>query len=165
MSHSLILGVTGSGKTTLAKHIAKRLKRVIVFATYKSDWQCFHFTDNVSELVSIVETNKRLNIFIDEAGESLKRNDKEFQFLATRTRHFGHNVFFITQRANQLTPNIRTNCESLYCFKQSFNDASVLAQEFADETIMKVTELPKFYFYEKPFGCQVGKFKKVEKYF
>lgn len=164
MSHSLILGVTGSGKTTLAKHMARALKRVVVFATYKSDWPCDYFTKDIFHLCEIVKTNKKLNIFIDEAGTTLERNDTEFQFLATMSRHFGHNVFFITQRAKQLTPNIRTNCESLYCFKQSEEDAKVLAGEFADKNIMRVVELPRFFYYEKPYGCQAGKFKKVSKF-
>lgn len=54
---------------------------------------------------------------------------------ATMGRHWGHKVYFITQRVKQISPNIRTQCSELVIFKQSLNDTKDLADEFVEPMI------------------------------
>ena len=159
MGHALITGVTTSGKTTLAKHLASRLKRVAVYARYDSDWGVgkVFYTSSIKSISRFVETNINCNIFIDESGEAICRNDNAYQFLATRTRHFGNRVFFITQRYKQLTPNIRFNCDSLYIFRQNVADCEELAK--INPVFFDANKLVKYHYYEMatPFSEVVEK--------
>jgi len=141
--HTCILGRTGTGKTRAAKFLASKLARVAVCEPVKTDWgaPAIH-TTNIDDLLTLAQLNKNLNIFIDEAGEMLKRNDA-YQFLATRSRQYGHNVFFIAQRACMLTPVMRNNCESIYAFNQCNSDSKILADDFANEIFLELPKLKK----------------------
>jgi len=154
MGHALILGQTECGKTSLAKVLATLCPRVAVYSTYKSDWgkNVVFFATDLDALVTFAQTNKNCNIFIDESGESINR-DRQYQFFATRARHFGHRVFFITQRANQLTPTIRLNCSALYVFRQSPKDAQLLYDDFGHDEILEATKLKKYEYIELVTTC------------
>jgi len=131
--HSLIVGMTESGKTTLAKNIAFQLMRkkqpVMVLDILGSQWPANFQTTNIIEFMNYVSRVKNCYIFIDEAGEVGKLN-KEFYWLATRSRHFGHSVFFITQRSMQLKPIIRGQCQQLFLFCSTKKDCQILYEDF-----------------------------------
>lgn len=93
-------------------------------------------------LQKVCKSNRDLDVFVDEAGETLLR-DSEYQFLATRSRQYGHRLFFIAQRAQQVLPIIRNNCEAVYCFRQSKPDAEILAREYADPVFLSACTLKK----------------------
>ena len=151
MPHAIILGVSGCGKTTLAKQLAGRMQRVAVCEfggskrVGKTNWgkPAFHTMD-IDSLLYFAQHNIRCNIFIDDAGDNMRRS-KDFDFFTTCGRRWGHTVFLITQRANQLTPNIRTNCETIYCFRQSDYDVELLLQDFPTD-FNKAKTLPKYEF-------------------
>lgn len=87
-------------------------------------------TDSAGAVVEALQANRNCDVFIDEGGETMRR-DPCYQFLATRARQYGHRVFFIAQRANQLLPVIRKNCTAVYCFRQCASDARLLSDDFA----------------------------------
>lgn len=143
--HSIILGITGTGKTTLAKRLSNQSQRqVVVLEPFTTGgWNSnAYFAQDADEVLAIAQSNKNLDIFIDESAETLCR-DNAFQFLATRSRQYGHRVFFIAQRASQILPVIRNNCETVYCFRQSKKDAEIIANDLADDCFLQCAKLSK----------------------
>jgi ABC-type dipeptide/oligopeptide/nickel transport system ATPase component len=164
MPHGIILGVSGCGKTTLAKKIAKSVPRVAV-CEYggkakigKTDWgkPAYHTLD-INSLLWFAQNNINCNIFIDDAGDNLARA-RDYDFFTTCGRRWGHTIFLITQRANQITPNVRSNCETLYCFRQSQQDIDLLMADFPIE-FQKCASLKK-----GEFLVQKTRFDKVLEY-
>jgi len=131
--HSLIVGMTESGKTTLAKNLASNLvlkkQPVMVLDILGSAWGVNYQTNKIEDFMAKVSEVKNCYIFIDEAGEVGALN-KEFMWLATRSRHYGHSVFFITQRSLQLKPIIRAQCQQLFLFCSAKRDCHMLYEDF-----------------------------------
>ena len=144
--HSLIVGMTESGKTTLAKRLATnimgRQKPVLVLDILGSKWNCNYQTHKIDEFMGIVKDIQNSYIFVDEAGE-VGKLDKEFYWLATRSRHLGHSVFFITQRAKQLAPIVRNQCKNLFLFCSSYMDCKSLYEDFNFTEILEGNNLPQ----------------------
>ena len=63
--------------------------------------------------------------------------------LATQGRHWGHKMFFITQRVKQLSTNLRDQCSEVVIFKQSLADTKDLANEFVEPEINNAHQLNK----------------------
>lgn len=158
--HTLISGCTESGKTTLAKSFARKLrlagKPVVVCDILASQWDCNILFDDPEEFLAYVQTVEKCYIFIDEAGE-VNSLHKELSWLATRSRHYGHSVFFISQRVMALKPIVRTQCSVLHTFTMSFNDAKLLCDDFNHEELIEATKLQQGHF----LSCT--RFGRVEK--
>jgi len=150
MSHSLILGMTGSGKSSLAKKLAISFEakdmRVAVLDPLGYDWPVTFHTDDPDGYMQYVRSHTRMVLFVDESGEVLKQHDKEKQWLATQSRHFGHSVFFIGQRNIQIPRTMRDQCETFYIFTLNIKDARNLADETNKPEIVGVADLPKMTF-------------------
>lgn len=156
MPHTLIIGITGSGKTTLAKRLAIRYANqgipVLVLDPFKSpEWQANLITDEPDEFVDIVFENLNCAIFVDESADMIGRWAGTMQKLATQSRNLGHNVHFICQRPKQLDINMRTQCESIFVFKLSYHDAKELAIEFVANELSNSAGLLK-----GEFICKIG---------
>jgi len=65
----------------------------------------------------------------------------ELEELATNSRKRGHNCHFISQRAAQVHPNIRTQCVNVFLFKQGYKDAASICEEFATDEFLKAPYL------------------------
>ena len=158
--HSLIVGMTESGKTTLAKSFATKLlasgKTVLVLDILASRWNATFQTSDINEFMNVVKNMENSYIFVDESGEVGKLH-KEFYWLATRSRHYGHSVFFITQRAKQLQPIIRSQCRNLFMFATSKMDCITLHEDYNFPEILEGTKLPQGTF----LSC--SRFKKCTK--
>lgn len=150
MSHALLAGATEMGKTSLAKLLAKAMNRVAVFEVeYKTPWPntVFHTTD-INDLLLFAKTNKNCNIFIDDSEEATDR-DRQYNFFATRARHFGHRFFFLMQRPVQVLPTIRNNCSAIYLFRINPVDAKQLAIDFNEPMLEDAPNLPSGAFFCK----------------
>ncbi len=160
--HSLIVGMTESGKTTLAKNICTKLKQqnqpVMVLDILGSKWDCNYQTNKINEFMDYVSRVRNCYIFIDESGEVGKLN-KEFYWLATRSRHYGHSVFFITQRSLQLKPIIRAQCKQLFLFCSTKKDCQILYEDFNHKEILNGNNLPQGIFYHSQRFQQCKKIK------
>ncbi len=133
--HSLIVGVTMAGKTTLVKRLAGHFSNagtpVIVLTAFKHDpWPADFVTDDPDEFMRVVFNHTRCLVIVDEAGEYAGQYDKTMMTLATRGRHNGHLCMFIAQRANMINRNIRVNCRNLFLFRSSKQDCELLANDF-----------------------------------
>ena len=161
MSHSLIIGSTESGKTSLAKKFAKILmsqnKTVLVCDILGSEWNCDYMLSDPYELLYIAKNNKQCHIFLDESGDYLRVGDKELHWFATRSRHQGHSCYFISQRANMLAPTVRNQTTRLFMFTTSSSDSKLMADEYNDSMLYEGNRLKKLEYY------YAGRYKKAEK--
>mgnify|MGYP005849283253 CR=1 FL=1 len=150
--HSLIVGRTESGKTTLAKILAaafvERGKDVAILdPLLDPGWEGTLITKEPTEFLHYVKTNKGLILFVDESGSMIGRYNPEMDWLATSSRHMGHSVFFICQRAQQISLTIRAQCSKTYLFASIRQDAEYFADEYNEPTILTAPKMIAGEFY------------------
>ena len=135
MAHTVIMGMSESGKSTLAKRIANSFQaqgiKVIVFNPLR-DWWSDPVpdlqTDNISEVTRVAKLSWSCAIFIEECSDV---STKQIKWFATQARHRGHASHFIAQRGKgMVAPTIRDQCRYLACFRVSLDDAKTLAAEY-----------------------------------
>lgn len=148
MAHTLIIGITGSGKTTLAKALCQRyirqgVKAFVLDPLLSDEWQANFITDNPDEFLQVAFENVNCALFIDESAETIGRYAGVMQKLATSSRNLGHNAHFICQRPKQLDINMRTQCENIFVFKLSFYDTKELAKEHVADDLLYAPKLSK----------------------
>lgn len=135
-----------SGKTTLAKKLAKRHKLIhnrpiiVLDPVLDPDWQADFITDDEEEFLQAYWRNKNCSAFFDEGGD-IGRYNKAMDKTATRGRHWGHKNFYICQRAKMISTNIRTQCSDIAIFKTSYDDSKDLANEFVEPMINEANNL------------------------
>lgn len=145
--HSLILGATESGKSTLAKKLCAEFVRtksgVLVLDPLASKWPTDQVFTEPELFLSFFWSCTNRKVFIDESGESVGRVNDEMIKTGTRGRHNGHSVFFITQSRTQLSPILRRQCSQLFCFAIGPDEAEVLAEEWICPGLLKAPTLPQ----------------------
>lgn len=161
MSHVLIFGMTESGKTTLAKRLAARWREngsciIILDSLNDPGWECgtqdFQ-TSDPDEFIAVFWASRRCAVFIDEAGDAVGRYNTVMQRTATRGRHWGHSVHFISQRGVQISPTVRDQCSDIYLLTSSLKDGKVHADEWNQPTLAQCNALGKGnYFHATRFG-------------
>lgn len=127
-----------SGKTTLAKRLVRKASDAgrLVFVLdplLDPEWKNHGadvVTNNPAHFLMLCRKNKNCSLFVDEAGEYCDRHSKDMFWLATQSRHWGHQSYFMSQRANQIAINIRNNCSKLFCFNIRPSDAKLLSDDF-----------------------------------
>lgn len=148
MGHSLICGSTESGKTTLAHQIANYyagLKngdapQIIVYdpvltPTSAGTWpdNAVLFNQKIKFLEYVRKIGGRYVIFIDESDNLFSHEQKENFWLLTKGRHFGFEIFLITQRPKMIAPSVRCQCATAYVFRLSRTDLKMVGDDFAHE--------------------------------
>jgi len=149
--------MTESGKTTLAKTLASRYQKAgftcIVLDAIGDNWPTEYVYNDKDLFLDVVKRSRRCMVFIDEAGEAVGRYDSEMFWLATRGRHYGHSVHFITQRGQQLSPTVRGQAGYLALFNCSSTDARLLGDEWNREELRNAHQLARGeYFWTPRFG-------------
>ena len=146
----LIVGSSETGKSLLAKSIAREMESrgiiVTVYDPVMSEWSEHAFVTHdeaafLEELKSNYESGEPQAVFIDEADTLLSISHKHNHWILTRGRHFGLHPYVITQRPALVAPTVRSQCNELYCYRVSKDDAILLADDFAHEGIKDATEL------------------------
>lgn len=156
--HAMICGMTESGKTTLAKILAKRIRAkgynvVVLDPLQDPEWEADYQTDDPDKFMEVARNSIRCLLVVDEAGESVGQYDKTRHWLATRARHWGHTSFFLAQRAQMIARTVRDQCGIAYLFRMSLDDAKLMANEFAEEELKNINRLKQFeFFYVTRFG-------------
>lgn len=140
--HTLICGVTLSGKTTLARELARAAadagQNVIVFdpvgtATAGGGWPASAIVfDDSAAFFEYVERPDVIgaHVFIDEAADFFSVGDRSNFWLLTRGRHFYLHVYLIAQRPKMIAPNARTQCGRCYMFRLAVEDADEIGRDF-----------------------------------
>ena len=148
--HRLIVGQSMSGKSNLAKYIAGLFHsgggRVLIFDPLQSGgWPSGENVEKYSKpevFLNAVAQARESAVFIDEAKVLWDHDVKAADRILYQYRHHGLQVHLIAQRAKMIRPNARDQCATLYAFKQSREDADILAGNYGDETRV-VTGLAK----------------------
>ena len=144
--HTLIIGMTESGKTTLGKILCSSYKAAgfgtIVFDAAFNEWRADFQTGDADKFFRYAVRARRCMLFVDEAGKAVKWSARERVDLATLFRHLGHSALFLGQRPAMIAPSVRYNCARLCLFRTSREDAADLAAEWGHREIMSAPDLP-----------------------
>lgn len=158
MAHALILGMTESGKTTLAKKLAQMYKAnnlgILVYDPLSDPaWQCDFKTSDVDEFLQTFWDSRSCAAFIDEAGDCAGQHDKIMQKTATRGRHWGHRCHYISQRGTMINRTIRDQCSHLFLFGTALEDCKVHAKEWNRPELMDAAKFSQGdFFHVTRFG-------------
>ena len=166
MPHCLIIGMTESGKTTLATEIcrdyrARGIKTVVLDPMYDQRWSADFLTTDKARFLEVVQNpeTRSCALFIDESAELIGQYHDEMFWLATRSRHYGHNTHFIAQRAKQLAKTVRDQCAYLFLFNCSFDDSKELANEFNRMELKEACTLQRGEYFQCPRGGEIQKLR------
>lgn len=157
--HNIIVGMTGTGKTSLIKYeiIPKFKKSGIKSAVldpigdpaFKADYQ----TKSPDEFLKFAFANRNYILIVDESGQAIGRYNKPMEALATTVRHKGNFSFFAVHSATTLAPVIRSQCANVFLFACSRPNFKVIADEWCQPTLMDLPKLGKGEFWYVPkFG-------------
>jgi DNA helicase HerA-like ATPase len=147
--HSLICGVTESGKTTLAHSLAAMLseagQNVIVFdpvgtRTASGTWpkNAILFDDEQEFFAYLARADVfNSHVFVDEAGELFNSSKRENLWLLTRGRHFGFSVWMIAQRPKMIMPTARNQCSVAYIFRLAQDDLKEIGADFGHSQLQR----------------------------
>ncbi len=136
--HSLIIGVTNSGKSTLAKKISQiffsKGINVFIFDPYaSSNWSSqsrdFKFS-KPDNFIGKINQLKRGVLIIDEAPLLFDDYKNEMNGLMMRGRQQGLKIFLLAQRYKNLPPNSRGNANLVYAFSQSPEDTKLIKLDY-----------------------------------
>jgi hypothetical protein len=150
--------MTESGKTTLAKRLAARYKYnevpvIVLDSLNDPEWNADFQTTDPDEFLRVFWSSRRCACFIDEAGDAVGRYNTVMQRTATRGRHWGHSVHYISQRGVQIAPTVRDQCGHIFLLTTSVADGKVHANEWNQPDLLKCNTLGKGnYFHCTRFG-------------
>lgn len=169
MTRGAIIGMSLSGKTTLAKHLSREYWRRHKIRSFVLDpnnevygQHAMVFTDEPKFWETVWKTRGAL-IIVDEAAETINRDD-DLTPVFTRMRHLDHKLLVVAHRSTNLTPIMREQVDTVYLFRQSEKNCEIMAEIFADPELCKATSLPKYQYiyaalYEKAKLKQVVPFE------
>lgn len=158
MPHRAIVGQTGSGKTFAAQQIARDAvsagRGVLVLHKPREQWPLPRSplvwqTSDPDAFERMYWKAKSCLCFMELADADVEKHDARFWKMFTQGRHEGHRNFYLSQRAAQVHPNIRENCESLMLFSVPMKGAKLWADEFNDAELLNAVKLPPRWFYFK----------------
>lgn len=172
MYHGAILGMSGSGKTFLARNLASgyinNKRQVLCLHKPDEPWKSSEVTLQtcyvdlfLDEITKRVEENEiliqsglsnmciSLVCFIELSDAEADKNDKRLHLLFSKGRHNGLKLYYLSQRGQSVHPNIRENCSELFLFSCYYKAAKNWSEEFCDDDLLKAAKLPKFEFYHK----------------
>jgi len=157
--HSLILGMTESGKTALAKKLVKEFKAKGIYCISLDplsdpSWGCDFITNDPDKFSQVWKSSRGCAVFIDEAG-TVGKFSETINEAATKGRHWGHSFFFLSQRATQIEPLVRDQCGALFLFRSGLQSRKTLAEEFDAPQLLESVEMLEFHHCTR--GGYIGK--------
>lgn len=163
MAHTLILGRTETGKTTLGKAIvrqaeARGLQAIVLDPMKSKGWGKKTELVSTSEklLERAMQTKSKL-LVVDESSLSLNKFDRTLSWLSKTSRHLGHSAIFIAHNLHDVAKGIRTQCTQIFIFASSRSDVRDLDDEFDAPEILKATKLEQFHFFRIVSNNQIQK--------
>jgi hypothetical protein len=143
--HVLYVGVTQTGKTTLARHHASILAKadydLIVYdpvgtETANGTWpEKAIIETNPDKFLARVEKvsgtpERPVFVFCDEAADIFGHQYTDAHWIPRRIRHQNAYLRIIAQRPKMLHPNVRSQCAVAYVLRLSQDDARVICADF-----------------------------------
>ena len=146
--HALIVGITESGKSTLAKALARMFhsagRPVLAVNPLSEPGWSGHVTRDPARALDYAQHHLvNAQIFLDEAGDYLTnhKESRPYQWFLRQARHRGHSTWMITQEAQLIIKAARSQAKRLYAFAQSRADAEILAREWNKPELIKLPDL------------------------
>lgn len=139
MPHSLVVGITGSGKSRLVREIViplwcRRGYAVLVLDPLSQPWPGAYWqTSDPLKFIAKAKASEKCVLIVDECSTALRGDgelERETKWLATQSRNRGHTAYFIGQRVLQMQPDVRNNCSAGYVFNQTPADARWFAEQW-----------------------------------
>lgn len=168
MPHRAIIGQTMSGKTHCAKESAAAYRAhgtgVLALHKPREPWpsECVSWqTDDPDRFLRMFWASRRCACFMELADADVGKWDERFHLCFSQGRHEGHRCAYISQRAGQVHPNIRENCESLCLFSVGMKAAKLWAEEFNDAVLLGAVQLQPHSFFFKPSRYQPARLMKL----
>lgn len=162
ISHTLITGVTQSGKTTLAREIARGLAKkkqdIVVYdpnietATAGGGWPegSVIITDPIQfENYMNRDDVSRAHVFVDEADEIFSHELKHNVWMLKKGRHYGLAMYVMTQRPKMVAPTVRNQCSTCYMFRLATADAKEICADFGHNFPEVITNNGELYQLDK----------------
>lgn len=143
--HVLYTGVTLTGKTTLARHHARILKRakydIAVYdpvrtATAGGDWPedavIIQDPETLSKFIDKAKgTDKHpLFLFVDESADIFSHGEIQNHWIPRRIRHEHIYLRMIAQRPKMLHPDVRSQCSYVYMLRLAQDDQKTVLSDF-----------------------------------
>lgn len=137
----LIVGKTGSGKTTLAKVFLKAYSPVVIldslYRTADSDWPpaftIFRDVDQFSQYIKRTFHRGNYVVYIDELLEVAEHDPDIFSLLVTRGRAQGIGTWYATQRPRGIPRIALSEAEHLFVFRLALLDDRKLIYELVGQ--------------------------------
>lgn len=146
MAHNYIVGMTGSGKSSLAKAICREVKvsgipTVVLDPLQDDGWDTDHQFTDPQAFLAFVRQSKSCVLFVDEGGQSIGRYNEEMQWLATTSRHWGHSCWFISQGLTQVAPIVRQQSNKFYIFACGLANLDLVAEECREPDLKRFDKI------------------------
>lgn len=139
--HFLVLGITGTGKGALVSSVADRYRArgtpVYLLTPKKDEYHNFPAdfkTQSDKRLFDVVEKfhgKRGVMVVIDEAWRWQWKGLLEA--IPNSGRSKGLEMWVQGQRAYQMPPTVRNNCENVFSFRQVPDDVKWLCQNYGPE--------------------------------
>lgn len=162
-THSLVLGPSKSGKSTLAFALARAARRdglgvLVLDPKMDADWEPSadargrrYLTDDADRFLWWARNATCCALFVDEAGAALAR-DAKYDWLTAQARAWGHHTYVIAQMYTMVRPALRINCDEVYTFRQDPDSAEQIARQFTDKNLSAAQDLGQYqYLHKRPF--------------
>lgn len=149
--HIGIYGLTGSGKTVAARHLARGYKalgmRVIALDDDGEDfvecgvaeWQ----TTDPDKFLQYAKISRGMVLLIDEGPLTLGGFAGDNLWLTSASRKYGHLAIVISQRPTSLALSIRSQLSRIICYRVNKKDAKLIEEE-TDIEASKILALPQY---------------------
>lgn len=160
--HSYIVGTTGSGKSHLAKSMARGYREagysVLALDPVRDpEWAAVadHVTADKDEFLRVFWESANCKVFVDETLRVTDNHDKEFHATATMGRHNGHQLYYLAQRPSHIPVNIRSQCQTVFTFRQNRKESILMSDDFGNDDLRQAVELGKYEFlHATNFKCE-----------
>lgn len=154
MCHVLILGMTLSGKTSIAKKLATLYRQSGVMVGVLDElgdpeWDADFRTTDANTFLRAFWESRQCAWFVDESGDAVGKYDEAMAKTATRGRHWGHRVHYLTQRGAQLSRTVRDQCSELFLFATSHDDSKLHANEWNSQELKNAHTLRQGEYFQK----------------
>jgi energy-coupling factor transporter ATP-binding protein EcfA2 len=134
--HVAIVGPTQSGKSTLARAMAREYMRrgipVLVCDPNGEKWPVARpVFNNSAAFIEYAKQCRRCALFIDEASATVGRGKsaEACEWLVTRARHWGHVSHLMLHTVVSVEPKIRLNIPRWFMFRPTEDGCRIIERE------------------------------------
>ena len=143
--HVLFIGVSLTGKTTLARHHANILDKanydLVVYDPVQTTTINGSWPANAKIITSPEEFHKLVDrlqgtpdrpvfLFVDESADIFGHSETHAHWIPRRIRHQNVYLRLIAQRPKMLHPDVRTQCAVAYQLRLARDDARMICADF-----------------------------------